>query len=270
MIAVLVAGVILAVFGGVVLIRFPDRPGGRMVVRGMEVSSVGAGFPLIVIGAVMVSVSAYGIPTDDVRPETAAVTATTSLPSTTVTGTPSPGSTPTTIPRPGGGGAGSGGGGGGNPSTSTGPRLPTSTRSGLTTTPSVTPTSAVSNCTGAYFSGIPQDRIARIEAGPTAFDVLGSHQPKEVPVGLELTVSGGRIGGMRFQWVAATRVFKIQSVVDAGCVPVDNFSNPARPGARPSEVPDCQGLEIPLAGARYRLRLCERTSTIRVLFQQAT
>ncbi len=32
---------------------------------------------------------------------------------------------------------------------------------------------------------------------------------------------------MRFQWAAATRVFKIQSVVDAGCNSVDHLSNPA-------------------------------------------
>lgn len=36
------------------LLRFPDRPGGRIVWRGMEVSSAGAGLPLIVLGVAVV------------------------------------------------------------------------------------------------------------------------------------------------------------------------------------------------------------------------
>jgi hypothetical protein len=44
------AGVVLAVFGAVVLIKFPDRPGGRIAWRELEISSAGAGLPMIVIG----------------------------------------------------------------------------------------------------------------------------------------------------------------------------------------------------------------------------
>jgi hypothetical protein len=43
-------GALLAVFGAVVLIKFPDRPGGRIAWRGLEISSTGAGLPMIVIG----------------------------------------------------------------------------------------------------------------------------------------------------------------------------------------------------------------------------
>jgi len=49
-IVLVVLGVALVVFGGLVLLKFPDRPGGRIGWRGFEVSSVGAGFPLIAIG----------------------------------------------------------------------------------------------------------------------------------------------------------------------------------------------------------------------------
>ena len=45
-----VTGAALAVFGAVVLIRFPDRPGGRIAWRGLEISSTGAGLPIVVIG----------------------------------------------------------------------------------------------------------------------------------------------------------------------------------------------------------------------------
>lgn len=40
-----------------VLVRFPDRPGGNVRLTGIQVSSVGAGLPLIVIGVVLIAVA---------------------------------------------------------------------------------------------------------------------------------------------------------------------------------------------------------------------
>jgi hypothetical protein len=54
----LVLGVVLVVFGGLVLLLFPDRPGGKLGWQGFEVSSVGAGLPVIVIGVVAVGFAA--------------------------------------------------------------------------------------------------------------------------------------------------------------------------------------------------------------------
>jgi hypothetical protein len=51
----LVVGIVLIAFGGVVLLLFPDRPGGRVAWQGFEVSSVGAGLPLIVVGLAAVA-----------------------------------------------------------------------------------------------------------------------------------------------------------------------------------------------------------------------
>ena len=49
-IVLIVTGAATAAFGAVVLVKFPDRPGGRIAWRGLEVSSAGAGLPMIVIG----------------------------------------------------------------------------------------------------------------------------------------------------------------------------------------------------------------------------
>ena len=46
----IITGAAIGVFGAVVLIKFPDRPGGRIAWRGLEISSTGAGLPLVVIG----------------------------------------------------------------------------------------------------------------------------------------------------------------------------------------------------------------------------
>src|SRR5206468_4767386 len=43
-------GLALVAFGALILLRFPDRPGGRLRLAGMEVSSVGAGLPLVALG----------------------------------------------------------------------------------------------------------------------------------------------------------------------------------------------------------------------------
>jgi hypothetical protein len=49
-IVLVAAGIAVAVFGALVLLRFPDRPGGKIAWQGFEVSSVGAGLPLIALG----------------------------------------------------------------------------------------------------------------------------------------------------------------------------------------------------------------------------
>lgn len=54
----LVVGVLLVVFGGLVLLFFPDRPGGKVGWHDFEVSSVGAGLPVIVVGVVAVGFAA--------------------------------------------------------------------------------------------------------------------------------------------------------------------------------------------------------------------
>jgi hypothetical protein len=59
--ALLAVGIALVVFGAVVLLWFPDRPGGRIGWQGMEVSSVGAGLPVIVVGVVAVALGASGV-----------------------------------------------------------------------------------------------------------------------------------------------------------------------------------------------------------------
>ena len=54
----LAAGIALLLFGAVVLLRFPDRPGGRIGWQGFDVSSAGAGLPLIALGVAAIAVGA--------------------------------------------------------------------------------------------------------------------------------------------------------------------------------------------------------------------
>lgn len=58
MLIVMIVGIALLVFGAVILIKFPNRPGGKIAWAGTEVSSVGAGLPLIVLGVACIIYSA--------------------------------------------------------------------------------------------------------------------------------------------------------------------------------------------------------------------
>ena len=60
-----VVGIAVAVLGAFVLLRFPNRPGGRIAWQGREVSSVGAGLPLIVVGIAAIAIGGAGVGTGD-------------------------------------------------------------------------------------------------------------------------------------------------------------------------------------------------------------
>lgn len=53
-----IAGIAVAVLGAVVLLLFPDRPGGAIGWHGLKVDSKGAGLPLIALGVVSIAVGA--------------------------------------------------------------------------------------------------------------------------------------------------------------------------------------------------------------------
>jgi hypothetical protein len=52
-----IVGTALVGLGALVLLKFPDRPGGKVAWYGFEVNSVGAGLPLIVLGVVAIAIA---------------------------------------------------------------------------------------------------------------------------------------------------------------------------------------------------------------------
>lgn len=57
LIVLVVLGIVLVVFGALVLLWFPSRPGGKLRFSGLEVSSIGAGLPLIALGVLAVALA---------------------------------------------------------------------------------------------------------------------------------------------------------------------------------------------------------------------
>ncbi|MGH8888049.1 MAG: PASTA domain-containing protein [Egibacteraceae bacterium] len=68
MTALLIFGTALAGLGVLVLFKFPDRPGGTIRLHRMEVSSAGAGLPLIALGITAMAFSAVGAGLSDGTP----------------------------------------------------------------------------------------------------------------------------------------------------------------------------------------------------------
>jgi hypothetical protein len=56
-----IVGVAIVVLGAFILLLFPDRPGGKIAWQGAEVSSIGAGLPLIVVGIVAIAIGGGGV-----------------------------------------------------------------------------------------------------------------------------------------------------------------------------------------------------------------
>ena len=77
----LAVGVGLVIFGAVVLIRYSDRPGGSLKWMGMEISSKGAGLPLIALGiaAIAFTITRPAATGEDPSPAAPGAPGTTSL-----------------------------------------------------------------------------------------------------------------------------------------------------------------------------------------------
>lgn len=92
MLVLSIVGVALVALGALVLLKFPDRPGGRVAFGKTEVSSKGAGLPLVVVGVVCLVIGVRGGAfITDGPPPTQTPTAT---PTATSTPTPTPTATP--------------------------------------------------------------------------------------------------------------------------------------------------------------------------------
>jgi len=120
------------------------------------------------------------------------------------------------------------------------------------------------DCFASYFDGIPGDRRAPVEAGTTNFDVIGATQPKAGTIGITFTAGGRPIGAIRFAYFPDNRLFKIESVVDAQCSPVDDYENVA--GGDKQALNDSGTVRLPLGGGFYDFTTIAWGSTIRVQF----
>jgi hypothetical protein len=113
---------------------------------------------------------------------------------------------------------------------------------------------ATAGCFDAPFAGIPQGRLAPVEAGTSAFDIVTSSEPKAGAIGLRFTDHGRTVGGIKVTWYPVNDIFRVESVVDAGCRPVGDYANVVDRGQK-DVMENSDTLRIRLAGHPYELRL---------------
>lgn len=108
------------------------------------------------------------------------------------------------------------------------------------------------NCFAEIFSGIATDRIEQVEIGKVSEEVIGAHQTKKDPAGIIVTELGQPAAALTFLLIEDDALFKIGSVVDASCQPLE-FTNASRGGARDA-LQNYDTLEVITGSGKYSLR----------------
>jgi hypothetical protein len=190
-VALVTIGVLLIVFGGLVLLLFPDRPGGQFEFRGAVVQSVGAGLPLIVLGVVTVIIGATQSSPEPAGSPFAEQPAVTTSPPTTTTGNPPPPDTSGPAPSPAA-----------PPSDPPGACL----EAFLEQEPRVNP---------AFQKLLPEGQTVKVQSG--------------IAFALILTEDGQTTGAIRFNYegVIGKPLVTVYDVVDASCQPGEHETQDA-------------------------------------------
>ncbi len=109
-------------------------------------------------------------------------------------------------------------------------------------------------CFVEYFQGIAGDRVIILEEGTQDFQLIGPDQTKEEPIGIQFTDYGQTVGAIIFRFYSNGQIFKVDSVVDAGCADIQDFSNATRGGDK-NNLQNADTLQMRLGEADYQLRL---------------
>ena len=107
-------------------------------------------------------------------------------------------------------------------------------------------------CFKDIFSGIAADRVVRVESGKSGKELLGAQQTKKDPAGIILLELGQPVLALTYIFVEDDELFKIGSVVDGVCQPVE-YVNAARGGDR-NVLQNNDWLEVTSPAGVYTLR----------------
>jgi hypothetical protein len=119
-------------------------------------------------------------------------------------------------------------------------------------------------CFGQYFNGIARDRVRSVEVGAKAVDVIEENQPKAGTIGIRFTNNARTIGAIRFAHFPENALFKIESIVDERCKPIEDYEN--LEGGDKHAWQDSSTVRLTLDGRFYDLNASGRGSVIRVSF----
>ncbi len=113
---------------------------------------------------------------------------------------------------------------------------------------------ASDDCLLAYFQGIQEDRVFELEEGTLDFMLIGSEGTKMGTIGLKLTDNQQKVGALRFAFFLNGGIFKVESVVDSSCRPVEEYFVEGLPGEK-RRMQNWDSLRIVFGSQTYVLRL---------------
>jgi hypothetical protein len=109
-------------------------------------------------------------------------------------------------------------------------------------------------CFAAYFDGLADARVTILEPGTNNFLLVGIDLSRAEPIGYLFTLNGQPFGAMRFNFIQANRFFRIESIVDADCQPIEDYVNAGRGGNR-NVLQIWDTLQLTLGTQGYDLRM---------------
>ena len=121
------------------------------------------------------------------------------------------------------------------------------------TSPSPGPTGAnPADCITSFLESVPKDRLTTLEAGAKDVQIIAPQQAKDQPIAVKLEEHRVFVGAIKFQFFSNGQMFKIESIVDAKCRPVNEFANASRGGDK-NVLQNYDDLQIQFANAAYTI-----------------
>jgi len=113
------------------------------------------------------------------------------------------------------------------------------------------PTGAnVVGCITSFLEGVSQDRLTTLEAGAKDVQVIAPQEAKDQPVAVKLEENRHLVGIIKFQFYSTGSIFKIDSIIDSECRPVNDFNNASRGGDK-HVLQNYDDLQVQFGNAAY-------------------
>jgi|SRR6266508_2961880 len=106
------------------------------------------------------------------------------------------------------------------------------------------------DCIAAFLNDVPKDRVATLEAGAKDLQIIAPQQAKDQPIAVKLEENSKLVGAVKFQFYSNGSMFKIHSIVNSHCQPLEDFANVSRGGDK-HVLQNYDDLQIQFGNATY-------------------
>jgi hypothetical protein len=119
-----------------------------------------------------------------------------------------------------------------------------------------------------HFHGIQKDRVATLEEGAEGVQLIGPHQSKDEAIAIKFTENNQPIGAIKFYFYSNNNMFKVETVVDSKCQPIEEYSNVDRGDKH--VLQNWDRLQIRFGDHAYALRLGYNAGIINALYRRVS